>query len=352
MCRPTTSATPPRFAVIGHDEVMRVLRGREAEVINVVRRTYLEHEDGLTTNPPSSFLRFEDRPENRIIALPASLAGRDGQPGVDGIKWISSVPRNLDRGLPRASAVAILNDPETGYPFACLEAATISAVRTAASAALAATVLTAGRPRPRTVGIVGAGVIARAILAHLLGSGWTFERVGVHDLMNARAARLASDAGCLDAVTESTVHADAEDAVRSHDLVVLTTAAASPYLTDPALVGHGPVVLNVSLRDLGPKVVLSSFNVVDDIEHCLRAGTSPHLAEQQVGHRGFVAGTIGQVLSGSLTVPERGTVVFSPFGLGVLDLAVARHVHDTLQAQGALRQVDGFFGPDTAEFRS
>jgi ornithine cyclodeaminase len=36
-------------------------------------------------------------------------------------------------------------------------------------------------------------------------------------------------------------------------------------------------------------------------------------------------------------------VVFSPFGLGVLDLAVGRHVYDRLSHNGDLHVVDDFF---------
>ena len=55
----------------------------------------------------------------------------------------------------------ILNDHDTGYPFACLESSIVSATRTAASAALAADWLSRDRPRPRRVGFLGVGLIAR-----------------------------------------------------------------------------------------------------------------------------------------------------------------------------------------------
>ena len=95
--------------------------------------------------------------------------------------------------------------------------------------------------------------------------------------------------------------------------------------------------------DLAPEIILSSVNVVDDVDHCLRANTSPHLAEQQAGHRDFVYATLPDVLTGNAVLPDDGPIVFSPFGLGVLDLALARHVYDQVDAGGELRTVPGFF---------
>jgi ornithine cyclodeaminase/alanine dehydrogenase-like protein (mu-crystallin family) len=89
--------------------------------------------------------------------------------------------------------------------------------------------------------------------------------------------------------------------------------------------------------------VLASANILDDVEHCLKAQTSPHLAEQLTGNRDFVTGTLNDVISGRVTVPAGPPVVFSPFGLGVLDLAVGRHVYDRLSHDGALHIVDDFF---------
>jgi ornithine cyclodeaminase len=334
-----TALTVPPFAVIPGGQVQQALHGREAEIVRLVEDTYRWHGDGDSVNPPSYFLRFPDRPTARIIALPASLGGRVR---VDGLKWISSFPDNVAAGIPRASAVLILNDHDTGYPFAVLESSIISAARTAASAALAADRLSRGRPRPTRVGFVGTGLIARYIHTFLAGTGWSFDELGVFDLSADSATGFR---GYLERTETApvVVHDSAESLIRRSDLVVFATVAARPHVHDVAWFGHHPVVLHVSLRDLDPEILLASTNVVDDVEHCLKAETSPHLVEQRTGSRDFLAGTLDDVLAGRVTVPPDRTVVFSPFGLGVLDLAVGKYVHDRVTASGQLQVVDGFF---------
>ncbi|MGA6161985.1 2,3-diaminopropionate biosynthesis protein SbnB [Amycolatopsis magusensis] len=332
----------PEFAVVSGAQVHQVLAGQEKSLVELVESAYRLHGAGHTVNPPSYFLRFPDRPSSRIIALPASLGG---ERGVDGIKWISSFPENVAAGLPRASAVLVLNDQATGYPVACMESSIISATRTAASAALAADWLSRDRGRPRRIGFVGTGLIARYVHTFLAGTGWEFEDAGVFDLSAAHAAGFRDylSASGQSGSTTVTTHETAEDLIRASDLVIFATVAGEPHVHDVSAFDHAPLVLHVSLRDLAPEVILASVNVVDDVEHCLKANTSVHLAEQATGGREFLSGTLHDVMIGAFTPPAGRPLVFSPFGLGVLDLAVGRHVLDQLRAAGDLHTVADFF---------
>src|SRR5262247_3985042 len=161
------------LSIINGKTVFEILRDHRSECIQIVREAYLAHADGRSVNPDSYFLRFPQKPDCRIIALPAYLG--DGF-DVAGLKWIASFPGNVQRGFPRASAVLVLNNYETGYPFAVLESSIISAARTAASAALAAYWLNGQSLRARSLGI-GTGFIARYVYDFLVDTGWQFEDV-------------------------------------------------------------------------------------------------------------------------------------------------------------------------------
>jgi len=332
--------TVPPFSVIPGAQVQQVLQGRESQIIDLVEATYRTHGSGDSVNPPSYFLQFPDRPTSRIIALPASVGG---EVRVDGLKWISSFPQNVQSGIPRASAVLILNDHDTGYPFACLESSIISATRTAASAALAADWLSRERGRPTRIGFIGLGLIARYISTFLAGAGWSFDEVGLHDLSVESANGFREYLEHSGSECPITVYDDADQLIRSSDLVVFATVAGEPHIGDLSSFAHNPLVLHVSLRDLSPEIILASTNVVDDVEHCLKANTSPHLAEQQTGNREFLHGTLTDVMADPAGLPTDRPIVFSPFGLGVLDLAVGKYVYDEVNRSGDIQVIDGFF---------
>jgi len=329
----------PTFHFVPGLAVEHAIAENRDRVADVVEMAYRLHDLGRTVNPDSYFLRFPDRPSSRIIALPAHLAGTEP---VSGIKWISSFPENRAHNLARASAVLILNDAATGYPLACLEASTISAVRTAASAALAAEHLS---PNPFTgnLGVVGTGVIARTTIDWLAHRGWNFEGIRLYDLDHTEADRFATwlrDRHEVSARIEDRV----EDVVSGSSLILFTTTAGNPHLSDPALFRNAPTVLHLSLRDLSTDVILASQNIVDDVDHCLKAGTSLHLAEIATGRRDFVAGTLVDVLEKRIEPDFTRPRIFSPFGLGVLDLAVGRFVFEEAKSSGSAIEVPGFFG--------
>lgn len=305
-----------------------------------MERAYLTHEDRRSVNPDSYFLMFPERPGCRIIALPAYLGD---ETDVSGIKWIASYPENVRRGIPRASAVLVLNDYQTGYPFACIEASIISAARTAASAALAAEWMNGRRRVARCLGIVGNGLIARYIYSFLMDLGWDVDEVLLHDSVPEEADRFAAEV-CKAERHRRVARAEGiEHLLRASDLIVFATVAGSPHVLSLAPFSHNPVVLNISLRDLAPEILLGAHNIVDDVEHVMKANTSPHLAERLTGGRDFVTGTLAQLMRGQCSVDRSRPAIFSPFGLGILDLAVGKWVHDVATAGGQSTLIDDFF---------
>src|SRR6267154_5659327 len=309
------------LSIITGKTVSGIVRAHRAECIRIVREAYLAHADGKSVNPDSHFLQFPDKPDCRIIALPAYLG--DGF-GVAGLKWIASFPGNVQRGFPRASAVLVLNRYDTGYPFAILESSIISAARTAASAVLAAYWLGGQSRRARSLGIVGTGFIARYVYEFLIDTGWAIEDVRLYDTSPAESEKFRSTTYRLERHRAVTVAPDVEQLVRACDLIVFATVAATPHIADPALFAHNPLVLHISLRDLAAQILLASHNVVDDVEHVMKANTSPHLAEQQTGNRDFVTGTLADIMLERRSVNRRRPIIFSPFGMGILDVAVGK----------------------------
>ena len=321
-------------------EVEAALRGREHDVIDAVRKAYETHARGQSSLPHSSFLRFPDSDKDRIISLPAYLGGEFE---VAGLKWIASVPANVAKGMERASAVVILNRRETGRPEAILEGSLISKQRTAASAALAARVLREGR-EPEAVGFIGCGPISFE-MGHFLAAVWPgARRFLAYDLDPARAEAFRQRFLAPRPGAEFRVARSVEEVLRESPLVAFGTTAIEPHVGDLSVCPSDAVLLHISLRDLRPEVILDHHNVVDDLDHVCRARTSIHLASEVGGHRDFVHGSLGDILLGRAELPPRDhrRVIFSPFGLGVLDLAVAELVLRVARERGDGTLIESF----------
>jgi ornithine cyclodeaminase len=328
----------PRFAVIPGNVISDIVSSRHKEIIDLVDKTYRQFALGQAINPSSHFLRFADNPQNRIIALPAAIL--DGV-GIAGIKWISSFPDNINYGIPRASAVLILNDLKTGFPFACLEGSIISAARTAASAVLGAYWLRNRNRSVASLGVIGAGTIAKRIVEYLFWSGWQIQTINSFDLQSEQAELLNSYAQQQGDV-KTRVCDSYQEVVLQSELIVFATTSSAPYINDASLFRHNPCILHISLRDLGIEIIQKANNIVDDLEHCLQANTSVHLAEQAYGDRRFITGDIVQLMNAQCRLKPGHPSIFSPFGMGILDVALGNHVYDIAAWNNQVLVIDNF----------
>ena len=341
---------PPEDGVLllTGDEIVELFQGREQEILNAVESAIVAHAQGDTSLPHSLFLRFPGNEKNRIIALPAYLGGEFG---VAGMKWIASFPDNLARNLERASATLLLNCAETGRLTAILEGSVISSYRTAANGALAARYLRNGEPaagqgsgiRDREAGVVGCGLINFQTVRFLAKAMPELKTLLLLDVVPERASAFERKCRALLPEIDARVEKSREEVLRRSDIVALATTEIRPHIEDLSMCRENALVLHTSLRDLTAEAILAADNIVDDVDHCCRARTSVHLAEQRSGGRDFIRGTLGDVILGRAAPKPKGAVtVFSPFGMGILDVALGSLACKLARERGKGTEIDSF----------
>lgn len=311
-------------------------------ITDIVAKSYIAHFNGDTVNPNTYSLKFKDRPEVRINALPAYV-GADTS--MSGIKWISSFPENINKGIPRASAVVILNDNETGYPIACLEGGVISAARTAASAVIGTKRLNNNITTVDNISFIGCGLISKYILDFLIGTGWLINNITLHDINQEYIINFSKY------ITEHynikvTKAISLDNAIENSEIVYFATTTSTPYMNNHELLKHNPLLINISLRDISPEIMHSSINIVDDVQHCLNANTSMHLTQIKYGHYDFIKYTIGELITSpeiKINRKEKLTI-YSPFGMGILDIALGSYIYKTLMNTADTIIINDFFG--------
>ena len=140
------------------------------------------------------------------------------------------------------------------------------------------------------------------------------------------------------------IHDSFDAVLKQSPVIAFGTTAVHPFIS--SLEGHldGAVILHTSLRDLTEEVILQADNVVDDIDQVCSNNTSLHLAEKQVGNRDFIRTAIGDIFNGEADGYDSNSNlhIFSPFGLGILDMAFANWVEQKARTKGIGTQIDQF----------
>src|SRR5436853_498858 len=105
------------FRYLSQEDVVAAGGLDMAAIVDVIERAFRVKAEGQVFMPPKVMITWSDEPgteekHGRIMAMPAYVGGEFD---VAGLKWIPSVPDNpARRGLPRANALVLLSDRETG----------------------------------------------------------------------------------------------------------------------------------------------------------------------------------------------------------------------------------------------
>ena len=326
---------------LGGPDIASLLQGKEQDIIDRIGEAYVIHGSGDSCLPHSVFVRFPKMKRERIIALPGYLGGKKN---IAGIKWISSFPENYSLGISRASAVMVLNSMDTGRPQAFMESSIISAKRTAASAALACDKLHAPGDI-EILGIIGCGLINREIVRFIASLSRNIQSILTFDISADRAADWAESLrGIVGDIPIE--HTDVvTDLLARCPVVSFATTAIEPTISDLSMCPKSATLLHISLRDLTPEAILMGENIVDDVDHVMRAQTSVHLTEEAEGNRDFLRGTLAQILTGEIPPRDNPDAIsiFTPFGLGVLDLTLGNYTYELAAEQGIGTKLTSFF---------
>jgi alanine dehydrogenase len=257
------------------------------------------------------------------------------------LKWVTSFPRNPERGLPTVAGVVILSDATTGELRAILDAGAVTALRTGAAAVLGAEALARGDAE--TVAVIGAGVNGSAVARTFAARG---REVSVWDVSSARAEVLAEE------LSTTSVAASREEAL-SADIVATVTPGWEVLFPEGSLRpgqhvslmgADGPGKAEIAIEELARvRVVCDEWEQASHNGDLSRAVDEGRLARDEVAE-------LGRVLLGE----EEGRrsaeeiTVFDSTGLAIQDLAVAVAVYEGYLDDPA---AEAFAGVTTIELR-
>jgi ornithine cyclodeaminase len=299
--------------------------------MDVVGQAQALFAQGEVRHPHKVVLRQGDTAESeaqgRFNALFAAIGG---PVRAMGMKWIGSFPANRERGLPRASALIILNCPDTGMPVAVMDGTLVSAMRTGAMTALGVQYLA---PRKtRKIGVVGAGVQSRT---QILGLYTVFPKVEEITLVNREISKAEALADECRLMWRAPVRAveTVDEALADADIALTVTTAHEPLMF-ARQIKPGALTVQLAGHECEFAVIEQCKKIVTDdwdvVKH--RGIMTPALMHQQGLLRDSdIHANLGELILGRKPGRENDDerIHYAHMGMGVDDVALAWAVYQT-----------------------
>jgi len=299
------------------------------DVLKAVETAFREYGLGKTIMPSKLYLELKQY-NGDFRAMPAYVEKNAG------VKWVSVFPDNPQKGLPTVMAMLILNNPETGFPLAIMDATQITSYRTGAAGGVAAKYL--ARPESKTLGLIGAGVQARTQLLALINY-FQFERIYVwsmrkEDIDSFRAS--FKDLPIEGASIEKAAGCD----------IICTTTPARAFIVKREWIKDGAHINAIGAdapgkQELDPKILNNAKVVVDDIAQARHSGEINVAVKHGLFSESNIYSTLGEIVTGA----KKGRLgneitVFDSTGLAIQDIATARMLLEAARQKGVGHDFD------------
>lgn len=275
--------------------------------------------------------------EGVIELMPTS----DGQ--LYGFKYVNGHPKNTREGRQTVTAFGVLSDVGNGYPMLLCEMTILTALRTAATSAVAAKYL--ARPGSRSMAIIGNGAQsefqARAFKA-ILG----VDRLKLYDIDRDASDKCRRNLEGLG--LSITISASAEEAVEGVDIVTTVTADKqyATILTDN-MVGPG-VHINAIGGDCPGKTELHKDILLRSdifVEYPPQTRIEGEIQQLAADHPVI---ELWEVIAGQALGrrDERQITLFDSVGFAIEDFSALRYVRSKLASTRLYEELDLLADPD------
>ncbi|RME51894.1 MAG: ornithine cyclodeaminase [Caldilineae bacterium] len=248
-----------------------------------------------------------------------------------GIKIVSVYGDNPSRGLPLIAAAVLVLDPETGFPRALMDGASLTALRTGAGGGLAADLL--ARKDARVVGLFGAGVQARAQLQAVMAVR-SIERVYLRSRTRQSAERLAAEIATWPDAPAVTLADSPRQAVQHADIVIAATTSSTPVFDghdlQPGTHVTGVGSFTPQMQEVDAVTVRRARVVVDSREACMAEAGDLIIPGAEIDAE------LGEIVNGEQPGrrSEEEITFFKSVGVAVQDAAAAAAVLAQAEARG------------------
>ncbi|MCA3184779.1 MAG: ornithine cyclodeaminase [Cupriavidus sp.] len=287
------------------------------------------------------FLRWQEFEKSARLASHSPVGVIELMPVSDGArfayKYVNGHPRNAQFALPTVMACGMLADVQTGFPLLMADLTLATALRTAATSALAARAM--ARPGARTMALIGNGAQAefQSLAFHAMAGITTVRAFDIDPTATARLMRnLAKVPGLaivpVGSVGEALTGADIVTTVTADKTraTILTPDMVQPGMHLNAVGGDCPGKTELHVDILRNARIVVEYTPQSRIEGEIQQWPEAPVSE------------LWQVLSGAAPGRTRAdeVTVFDSVGFALEDYSALRWLHAAAQARDVGRFVE------------